>query len=112
MAERAEHLGDFDGELIDIVVLKLSGGGRVEHRPGEQERICLVVTGTVSDKVQIARVDGRLVRIHSVKIDQVAEPYDQLADDAAKFLEAITGELDGKSPLPFKDDDDPEGEPS
>lgn len=105
MAERSEHLGDFDGEVIEIVILKLSGGGRVEHRPGEKERICLVVTGTVSDKVQIARVDGRLVRIHSVKVDQVAEPYNQLADDAAKFLEAVTGELEGKSLLPFDEDD-------
>lgn len=104
MKERTEHLGDFDGEVIDLAVIKLTGGGRVDHRPGEKERICLIVTGTVSDKVQVARIDGRLVRIHSVKVDQVAEPYEQLADDAAKFLEQITEGMEGRAALPFEDE--------
>lgn len=104
----AEHFGDFDGEVIETVVLKLTGGGRIDHRPGE--RIILTVSGEVSDKVQIARINGRLVRIHSVKVDQVAEPYDRLADEIGGFLADIADKLENKAPLPFDkdegDDDD------
>lgn len=105
----APRFGDLDGEIIEAVAVRLTGGGRIDRLPKEGERVVLVVTGTVSDKVRVERVNGRLIRVHAVKAEQVAEPYDQLASDTEAFLRAIAEAADGAQAIPFDDEsEDPE----
>lgn len=101
--------GDLDGEPIDLVVIRLSGAGGFGRTLEEGERIVLVVEGQAGLPT-IKRVDGRLQRIHTIKVDKASEPTDRLADEAATFLQAYVDEIAGREALPFEDDTDEDDE--
>ena len=115
-ADRPE-LGDLDGEAIDVVTVKLTGGAVFPRRLEEDERVVLVITGNAVPGTKVQRIDGRLTRIHTVKVTQLAEPTDQLAEEAASFLQAFADADEGSEALPFDDsasgdeeDDPPAGD--
>ena len=95
------ELGDLDGEVVEAVTVKLTGGAAFPRRLEEAERVVLVITGTAVPGINVKRIDGRLTRIHTVKVMQLAEPTDQLADEAAAFLQAFADADEGSEPLPF-----------
>jgi hypothetical protein len=99
-ADRPE-LGDLDGEAVEVVTVKLTGGAAFPRRLEEDERVVLVITGTAVPGINVKRIDGRLTRIHTVKVIQLAEPTDQLAEEAASFLQAFADADAGSEPLPF-----------
>lgn len=107
------RFGDLDGELVEVLTLRLTGGGRFPRLPAEGERVVLVIEGTVTDRVSFDRIEGELVRTHSVKIQRVAEPTDRLGEEAADFLQTVVDELENRRGLPFPpatEDPDPEEE--
>ena len=98
------ELGDLDGEPVDAMTIKLTGGASFPRRLEESELVVLVITGNATPGISVKRIDGRLTRIHTVKVIQLAEPTAQLADEAAAFLQAITDAEDGTEHLPFDKD--------
>lgn len=111
--ERRPRFGNLDGEIVEVLTLRLTGGGRFPRLPAEGERVVLVVDGTVTNRVSFDRVEGELVRTHSVKIERVAEPTDRLGEEAANFLQTVVDELENRRGLPFPpatEDPDPEEE--
>ena len=94
-------LGDLDGEAVEAVTVKLTGGVDFPRRLEEAERVVLVVIGSAVPGINVKRIDGRLTRIHTVKVMQLAEPTDQLAEEAAAFLQAFADADEGIDPLPF-----------
>lgn len=97
------ELGDLDGEAVEAVTVKLTGGAAFPRRLDEDERVVLVITGSAVGGISIKRIDGRLTRIHTVKVAQLAEPTDQLAEEAASFLQAFADADEGSESLPFDD---------
>ncbi len=97
------ELGDLDGEAVDAVTVKLTGGAAFPRRLEEDERVVLVITGTAVAGINVKRIDGRLTRIHTVKVAQLAEPTDRLAEEAASVLQAFADAEEGSAPLPFDD---------
>ena len=97
------ELGDLDGEAVEAVTVKLTGAAAFPRRLEEDERVVLVITGSAVGGISVKRIDGRLTRIHTVKVAQLAEPTDQLAEEAASFLQAFADADEGSEPLPFDD---------
>lgn len=100
-AEELEGFGTLDGETIDLGTISLTGSGAVDRRYEGGERVVLIVEGTIADQVTLKRDDGRLVRVHKLKVSAVAPPGDQLADEVGDFLARFTDELEGRERLPF-----------
>ena len=105
------ELGDLDGEAVEAVTVKLTGGAAFPRRLEEDERLVLVITGSAVGGINVKRIDGRLTRIHTVKVAQLAEPTDQLAEEAASFLQAFADADEGSEPLPFDDSTPGDEEP-
>lgn len=107
MSASYDHdFGTFDGEAIRLAAIRLTGGAGFGERLEEGERIVLVVTGTVGLPQLKRDPDGRLIRVHPVKVDEVAPPADELAEETARFLAAYVDELEGRTRLPFEEDPD------
>lgn len=98
-------LGTIDGEAIEGATAKLTGTVTLGRVVAPGERLVLVVEGIAAGDVTVKRIDGRLVRIHRVKVEAAAEPFDELADETAAFLQAMADELNARAQLPFDEDD-------
>ncbi len=107
MADELPDYGELDGERIALVVVKVSGGGLLERRPEEGERALLVVEGHFGSPV-VKRVDGVLVREHTVKVAKLGEAAEDLAEEADRFLQELQDRRENRQQLPFPEDDDPE----
>lgn len=104
-AQTPTPFGDLDGEPIDAVTIKISGTTRFPRSLDDGERVVLVVEGTAKPDVAIKRTEGRLVRGQTIRLDTAAEPTDQLADEATIFLKLIADAENGRTELPFDEDE-------
>lgn len=102
--ESAQVFGDVDGEVPRAAVVKLSGAGRVDRGMLRGERVALTLIGEVTG-VAFKTIDGVLTRIHTVKIDSLAEPIDMLADQVADFLSQVEDARKGRAKLPLEEGD-------
>jgi hypothetical protein len=105
MTDQLVMFGEFDGEAIEVVGVKLSGAGVLDRKLIEGERVVLMITG-VASLPQIQRVNGLLVRLHTVKAEKVAEPVEELADEVERFIQAVDDRRKGQEQLPVDGDDD------
>lgn len=101
-----QQYGEFDGEPIASLALRVTGQGSLDRVLKEGERVILTCEGTVG-LPSLKRVDGRLVRVHPIAVSKVAEPFDQLADEVERFIEEVEDRRQGRAQLPF-DDPDPD----
>lgn len=109
MDDQTGLFGDLDGEEIELMAVKLSGTGLLDRVFTEDERVVLMITG-VAALPQIKRINGRLVRVHTVKAEKVAEPIEELAQEVERFIQAVDDKRKGQDQLPLDGEgDDDEG---
>lgn len=92
--------GDIDGEIPDIDAVRLTGTGTLDRSLMLGERVTVTVRGEVTG-VAFKNVEGRLVRVHTVKVETVAEPLAQLLSAVNDHLGAVDDARAGRSPLPL-----------
>lgn len=105
MPQTPAELGTIDGETIEGATAKITGTVTLGRILAPGERVVLIAEGVAAGEVTVKRVDGRLVRIHRIKVEAAAEPFDELADETAAFLTAMADELNARAQLPFDEDE-------
>lgn len=106
--EELSGLGNLDGEIPVAATIRITGSGWADRGLYRGEKVALTLIGDVVG-VAFKNVDGVLTRIHTVKIDSLAEPTDLLGDQVADFLSQIEDAREGRAKLPLEDGD-PAGE--
>lgn len=98
---RTGEFGNLDGEIPRAALVKVSGAGQIDRGMLRGERVALTLIGEVTG-VAFKKVDGVLTRIHTVKVDEVGEPTDSLADAVMDFLEGVGDARAGRAKLTFE----------
>lgn len=96
--------GNLDGEIPLAGTIRISGQGWADRGLYRGEKVALALTGEVVG-VAFKKVDGVLTRIHTVKIDSLAEPIDMLADQVVDFLSQVEDSRKGRAKLPLEEGD-------
>ncbi len=95
--------GDIDGEIPDINAVRLTGTGTLDRGLMLGERVTVTAVGEVTG-VSFKNVEGRLVRIHTVKVETAAEPPERILAAVTDYLAKVEDSRLGRTALPLEDE--------
>ena len=95
--------GDIDGEVPDINAVRLTGTGTLDRGLMLGERVTVTAVGEVTG-VSFKNMDGRLVRIHTVKVETAAEPPERILAAVTDHLAKVEDGRLGRTALPLEGD--------
>ncbi len=98
-------LGDADGEVPDVALVRFSGAAQVDRALLLGERVAFTLVGEVR-RIGFQTRDGVLTRVHAVGVETVAEPGGRLLTDITELLAAVDDAREGRDQLPFDDGED------
>ena len=93
--------GTHDGEIVNGVAVKFSGVAVVDKTYKEGDTVFFTIQGKVGVPAYRRTTSGHLIRQHAVKLEQVAEPGEQLVDEVVDFMKRMDDLRENKQALPF-----------
>lgn len=92
-----------DGEIADLVAVTFSGTSLIDQALLRDERVAFTLVGTVR-AIKVQAKNGALVRTHTVAVETVAEPGEDLIGDVTDLLRAVEDFRQGRTQLPLSED--------
>lgn len=105
MSGRPTPEAQVDGEIADLTAVTFSGTALIDRALLRDERIAFTLIGTVK-AIKLQMKNGAVVRTHSVAVETVAEPGEELIEDVTDLLRAVEDLREGRRPLPLDEDEE------
>jgi hypothetical protein len=94
-----------DGEVADLTAVSFSGIALIDRALLRDERVAFTLVGSVR-AIKVQAKNGAVVRTHSVAVETVAEPGEDLIGDVTDLLQAVEDLREGRQQLPYDEDDE------
>lgn len=105
---KPEHTtANVDGEIADLTEITFSGSALIDRALLRGERSAFTLIGTVKS-IKAHAKNGALVRTHTLAVETVAEPGDELIEDVTDLLRAVEDLREGRQQLPLNDEEEGE----